>query len=153
MSRVLAQSAVNATLTGTTNETVLATIPIPGGTLGLNGTCRVTTLWSFTKSTTLKEQFVRLGGLSGSMLAHRFINGSDANVNSKLKMISDFHNVASASIQKGELEYSNIGYSDANILAGNADTSVSQDLVLSGKLELAADTMILQAYCVEILTT
>jgi hypothetical protein len=152
-SRVIAQSAISATLTGTVNETTLATIPIPAGMIGLNGHCRVTTLWSFTKSTTVKEQFIRLGGLSGSMLAHRFINGSDGNVNSKLKMISDFYNVNSLSVQKGDLEYSNIGYSDANILSGNVDTSVNQDLVLSGKLELGTDTMILQSYCVEILTS
>ena len=44
--RTLAQSAVAASLTGTTTETALATIVIPAGSMGPNGQVEVAALWS-----------------------------------------------------------------------------------------------------------
>src|SRR5213079_2421852 len=51
---VLAQSAVAASVTGTLTETVLATIAIPAGAMGVNGAIRVTALWSYTNSADTK---------------------------------------------------------------------------------------------------
>ena len=43
---ILAQSAVAVSKTGDTNEATLASITIPAGAMGANGSLRLTTVWS-----------------------------------------------------------------------------------------------------------
>src|SRR5882757_8754527 len=48
--RLLQKSGVSVPLTGSTSETVLATIPIPANLLGANGQLRIKAQWSCTSS-------------------------------------------------------------------------------------------------------
>ena len=47
---VLDASGAQASHTGNTTETTLATIAVPGGAMGANGAIRISTLWSFSGS-------------------------------------------------------------------------------------------------------
>src|SRR5688500_18573615 len=66
--RVLAASAVAIAHTGTTDETVLATLTIKAGIMGTNGRLRVTSFWSYPNSANSKTVRQRFSGLSGTQV-------------------------------------------------------------------------------------
>jgi hypothetical protein len=149
-SYVLANSGAQILTPADTTEDVLATIPIPAGAMGPNGFLRINSLWGFTGSTNAKSMRIRLGGISGtvywfstaivsatfvtlSMMAHIFNRGAQ---NSQ---------VATGTITGG-ISVGNVGLPPT----GTIDTSVSQDLVITGQKASAGEVLALDAYSVEI---
>src|SRR5687767_4986995 len=65
---LLAASPAAIAHTGTTDETVVATVVIPGGLMGTNGRLRVTSLWTWPNSANSKTVRVRFSGLSGTQV-------------------------------------------------------------------------------------
>ena len=59
--RVLAQSAVASSITGTLTKTALATVHVPAGAIGPNGRLRVSTQWTTTANTNSKTLTFELG--------------------------------------------------------------------------------------------
>lgn len=59
--RVLAQSAVASSITGTLTKTALATVYVPAGAIGPNGRLRVSTQWTTTANTNSKTLTFELG--------------------------------------------------------------------------------------------
>jgi hypothetical protein len=141
---LLAASAVAASVTGTTNETALATVTIPAGAMGLNGGVEIRTVWSVTNSANSKTPRIRLGGTSGTQFM--------AAVFTTTATISDIRSIRnrnSASSQVGSIgasAASSIGSSTVAVVTGSVDTSAAQDLVISGTLANSGETITLEMY-------
>lgn len=144
---ILASSAVQLSHTGNTNETTLATITIPAGTMGANDMIEVTTLWSFTNNANVKTPRVRLGGVSGTAF---YGPGPASNV-----QIYSQIRIRNRGVQNSQLGYSASAQTSYSASAGALVTSAidmgsAQDLVFSGQLANSADTISLESYDVSI---
>jgi hypothetical protein len=147
--QVLAHSAVAVSHTGDTSETALATVVVPGGTMGPNGILRVTSLWSFTNDADDKTLRLRFGaGLSGT----QFLNIALPSLASfrDQRQIAN-RNAADSQVGMSSLVLGGWGQSANAPVTAAIDTTQSRDLVLSGQLESGADTVTLEAYLVEVL--
>lgn len=137
---ILANKAVPASVTGTVAETALATITIPGGLMGPNGSIRVTPIFSITNNANNKSLGIKLGGQS--------IFAIGLTTNSAYQAIATARNRGS---QSAQLSTSGGGYAAVFTANTNVDTSVDQVLTINGTLANAADTITLEGYTVEVL--
>lgn len=142
---VLAQSAVAAALTGSTAETVLATISLPAGAMGANGVLRVTSLWSYTNSANVKTLRGRLGGLAGTQFLSQ---AATTTVSARLQFQVQNRNAANS--QVGGALNASFGVSGQVAITSAINTAVAQDIVLTGQLASAGETITLEAYLVEL---
>lgn len=144
--KVLAQSGVAVSHTGNTNETVLATVAMPGGTLGANGVLRITTLWTVTNSADNKTFRVRLGGVSGAQVlsvgvttvATAIIQRTVWNRNSEASQVSWAAGTANSFLIAGAANFTSM-----------VNTANAQDIVISGQLATGTDTVTLEGYLIE----
>jgi hypothetical protein len=141
---VQAQSAVAASVTGTLTETVLATIAIPAGAMGVNGVIRVTTVWTVTNSADSKVLKTVLGGA----VFNNF--GVTTTVS-----VHNYCEVRNRGVVNSQVAYQQNGTGTAS--SGNAllavDTSVAQNLTITGTIgaNAGSNTITLEGYTVEIL--
>lgn len=148
--RILARSAVPASVTGTLTETTLATVTIPGGTIGANGRLRITTLWTFTGSTNAKVLRVRLGGINGtSFLGHS--QATAANVVARAQIEIANRNSESSQVGYTGGNVTTWGASTAAVTTGTRNTAADQDLLFTGTLTNTGETITLEYYIVELL--
>lgn len=142
---VLARSAVAVPHTGDTDETVLATVTIPAGAMGLNGIIVFNALFSNNNSGNNKISRVRFSGISGTVyssttqttsLSNRHVSGRIANRNA-------------ANSQVGHSNSTNFVAAVA-AATSTADTTAATTLVFTGQLANAADTITLESYSVEL---
>lgn len=145
---VLAQSAVAVPVTGTTAETVMATIPIPAGAMGPNGAIRVTTVYSVgANNANNKFADVRFGGTGGTLYWAANLANSLSQRNQLV-----IQNRNSQSSQVGGVAFGALGTPQATGVTTSAvDTSAAVDLVISGANANAGDTITLESYIVEVL--
>lgn len=138
----LAQSAVAVPLTGTTSKTTLATIAIPAGSIGPNGTVHVTVLFSMTNSANNKSFTVELDGTTfyGITLANQ----------SALQAISIIRNRNSEAAQAG-FTNSTGGIGAASLVTATVNTAVAKNLTITGTLANSGETITLEGYTVEIM--
>ena len=148
-SGIFAQSATPASVTGTTVETALATISIPGGTVAQHGRVRVKTLWSMTSSTNGKTPRVRIGGLAGTELA----NGNVTTAVGFEALGADFMNAGGGNIIYFQDWLAGGNVSGIGGTGGTTarDMSLTQNLVISGQLGVPGETLTLLGYSIEIL--
>lgn len=146
--RILAQSSAIASLTGSTSETVLATIPIPGGIIGLNGRLRVRALMSHVSSANSKALRVRLGGLTGQSFGA--VTVTTTTVTNGEWIISNRNSLSSQFAVSFGNRSIDLLQSVLTTVGGTIDTSVAQDLVLTGQLGSAAETITLEMHEVEL---
>ena len=145
---VLAASAVAASITGTTSETVLATVSIPAGAIGPNGILRVTSQWSYTNSANNKILRLRLGGLSGST----FFDVTQTTTAVYVDLGRLIHNVNSNAAQKSRgASVTGAGSTGTAHITRTVDTTVALDLVFTGQLANTGETVTLESYVVELL--
>jgi hypothetical protein len=145
--RILAQSAVGATLSGSTAETALASVSIPAGAMGANGFIRVTSQWSNNNNGNNKTGRIRFGGLSGT-LYFIFTNSTQITYLDVPRTIS---NVNAENAQKGRgTQATGAGGSGNAIVTSTLDTSAAVELVFTGQLANAADSLVLESYVVEL---
>lgn len=145
----IGQSGAPSSVTGTTNETVLATVTIPAGAMGPNGVIRVTTISTNTALTgTNKTLRYRLGGISGTLFCS---SGNTTNTASSLQRM--IWNRNSESSQVGFISTSTGSYVTGTGALGTAtvNTAVEQNFVITGLLADATETITLESYLVEIL--
>jgi len=142
---ILAQSAVAASVTGTLTETVLATIPIPAGAMGVNGMLRVTALWSYTNSANTKTARYRLSGQSLGFVAVTTSSSSktQAEIANRGALNSQVSGVGAL-----VLPFTN---SASAVQTFAIDMSVSQNITLTGLLTNVGETITLESYTVELL--
>jgi len=147
--RLLSASAVPLLLTGTTAETALAEIQIPGGALGPHGIVRLTSSWSWTANANNKTLRTRLGGLAGTIL-----RSTVQTTNLMIFEIVMFGNQGAANSQKVFQPLSTVtpfNVSSAAQPTAAIDTSLTQSLVISGQLANAGDSVTLEAYLLELI--
>ena len=143
--RFLAQSGKSVTCPADTTEDVLATVVIPGGTVGNFGSLRVWTLWSMTNNVNVKTGRVRLNGIAGTIFA--------AHVLTSFLTFSGLTRI----YQRG-VASSQVGHDPALITGGSAvavatatiDMSVDVPLVITGQKATGGDSLVLEAYGVEV---
>ncbi len=146
--RIIAHSAVAAALTGTTAETVLASIAIPAGAMGPNGVLRVTAQWTYTSSANNKTLRTRLGGgLSGTLF-----DAIVPTTNAFQRRQCDIQNRNAQNVQFAppSAYVAGFGTSTGAPLTGAVDTSAGQTLALTGQLASAGETITLESYLVEL---
>lgn len=144
---VFASSSVAVSHTGNTNETTLATIPIPAGYIGINGLVRVATLWSHPGgSGNNKIVRGRLGGLAGTLFFSA-TNTTNLSVNDVERTIGNRNSAASQVVRQPS---SGLGNSGAAVLTMTVNTALAQDLVFTAQLASAGESITLEQYIVEI---
>lgn len=144
---ILAQSAVPSSVTGTTVATSLASIPIPAGTLGKNGSLRVRLRWTVTNSANPKTLTSKIGGVS-------VLSFSTTTTTSWLDEF-DITNRNSMTSQLGRPAASNAVFGTSSIVNStfSIDFSQAQSLNITGTLANAAESITLEMYRVEILNS
>lgn len=141
--RVLAQSGAPSSVTGTTTTTALATIPVPGNALGTAGALRVTAYGSVTNNSNAKSFSVSLGGVT-------FVTGATSS-SAGFNFQTVLRNQNNSKAQTVFPSLNSYGATSTAAPSYSIDTTQQQNLVISGTLANAADTLTLQGYTVEIL--
>lgn len=143
---VLAKSGAASSVTGTTAETILATVAIPANAIGPNGVVRVTSLWKYPNSANTKTLKVQLGAVN-------FVNVTPTTTNS-FQAVTTIWNRNAANSQVGPSSSAAtdgaMGTEGSNPTLGAVDTSVAQNLTFKATLANAGETITLEAYLVEI---
>jgi len=145
--RPVGQSSVAASVTGTTSETTLATIPIAAGAMGNNGRLRITALWTVPNNANNKTARARLG-VSGPQVITATVT-----TQASLLVSRDVgnRNSASAQVCYGAGQTGSIGPSTTAVSTFTVNTAAAFDVCLTATLGNSADTMTLESYSVEIL--
>lgn len=144
---VLGSSGVAVPLTGSTNETQLALVNVAAGALGINGSLRITTLWSVNNDADAKTGRIRLGGIAGTQIMA--LNMASTATYQLMHIVRN-RGAANSQVFQVVTAASNFTSSSGVVGTASVDTAVSQDLVISGQLASAADTITLEAYTVEL---
>lgn len=142
----------NLSHTGDLVETVLATIPIPAGTLGINGRIWAHTMWGRTNggtpaNATLQIRFGAAGSGTGGTAC--ITNGSNVLGTGTMssRLLLDIMNFGSASSQ-----YIYPGSSYGGIvqtwITSSVDTASASEIALTGQLGNAGDTITLIGYSI-----
>lgn len=144
ISYIIEQSAVPATLTGTTTETTLATVAIPA--MGQNDSVRVTALFTFTSSTNLKTMF---GKLNNATFAQNSTSTSGHTAARVQWQVTNRNNTA---LQLGTPFGMGFTAGAAVTPLNTAvETSGANTMLIRGQLALGTETMTLEGYTVELL--
>lgn len=148
---VIAQSAAAVALTGTLVETVLASVTIPGGTIGANGRVRISHAWSNNNNGNSKTRSIRFGtsvGITGTQ--YTSVSPTTQICHYNEHMISNRNSEAS---QIGNVPVSATGGPGAfNSAAVVSTVNTANDSVIcfTGLLTSAGDTITLEHYLVEV---
>lgn len=145
-SYVIGKSAVAVSVTGTTNETTLATITIPAGAIGPNGQVEMWIVYSTTNNANAKTPRIKLGAtayyapaITTATTVQAFVRIANRN---------------SASSQVGMAASSPVGVGMAvgsAITTSAINTATAQDITITGQLGVGTDTMTLESYSVRII--
>jgi hypothetical protein len=142
------QSGETATVGATTNETALATITLPGGTLGANGALLIETFWTLNSSVDNKTLRIRLGGIAGTA----FLQAVLTTAGTTYRDLRTIWNANAPNAQKGvplgTATAGGIGFTGGAETTGTIDTAADKTLVISGEKQTAGDTLSLRAYTV-----
>lgn len=143
-----ASAATGMSVTGSTNETALATISIPAGAMGANGILRVTLLVTGTNNANTKTIRIRLGGISGSQF---FAASIASTLTTRSQIQIQNRNSQASQVAHANATLNSFQSTSGGVFTASVDTSAAQDLVISGQLGTGTDTLTLESYLVEIL--
>jgi hypothetical protein len=147
-SRVVATTG-QASVTGTTAETNLASLKIPANSMGKNGVVEVVALWSYTNSANVKSLFHRLGvspGIGGTTVVGTI--GSTATATAQSMVIVRNNNAANAQVAWTASLNPFSSSTTANTTAA-VDTSQDTYINITGQLAVGTETITLvHAYAV-----
>ena len=138
---VLAQSAVAASVTGTLTETVLASITVPGGIVGSNGSLRITPIWTVGNNANGKTGAVKFGGVAHA--THALANGASA---------GSMFTIRNRGVLNSQITYAGAP-GTVNTVSNTTtaiNTAVDQILQITGTLTNTGDTLTLEGYTVEL---
>lgn len=140
---LLAQSGVPVSVTGTTLETTLASVTIPGGLIGPSGYVQALSIWQFTNNANNKSPRARLGGV----IVWSTTGASSAGG----RYLADFFN---AGANGAQVTWNNgaspFGQGSAAIISTALDTEADQNLTLTAQLGSAGDVATLLGYSVKV---
>lgn len=143
MTLLAASAATGMSHTGTADETALATVSIPANAMGINGGLLIYSAWSWTNSANDKIARIRFGGIAGtqywSNTATTTVSGADMrrirNRNSASSQVGGAANTAALVVASGSA-----------IVTSSVNTAAAVDLVFSGQLESAGESVTLENY-------
>ena len=149
-----ASAATGMAVTGTTNETTLATVNIPAGLIGNNGILIITAYWTITTSGNNKTVRVRLGA-AGAGLSGTAYTAIVQTTNTAFKTQCQIVNRNSQSAQFGDGGNGSGGWAPAasTWVTSSVATSSASQLVLTGQCANSGDTITLESYLVELVRT
>lgn len=135
----LGGSGAASAVTGVTTAATLASIIIPGGSLGPNGVLELTTLWSMTSNANVKTPRVALGGQQ-----LQTSTGFASNAQSQLLLRVYAKNSNNQQLAHG---FTNpYGVAAPSLVSTTLDMSVDQPLVITGQLATSTDVLTLEAW-------
>jgi hypothetical protein len=135
--------------TGSTGETVLVTVPIPGGAMGTKGALRITTLWSAgANNANAKNGRVRFNNTSGDIILTCGLTSLLAGSVQRTVWNQGAEN--SQAFFVGATANSYTTSTTANSTSA-IDTSADFSLVFTAALANGTDTLTLTSYLVELL--
>jgi hypothetical protein len=141
------KAGVGTSLTGTTTETTLATIPVPANGLGPNGIIRLTVNFSHTNNANSKTLRARFSGPAGTV----YLSAAAAS-QIRTHTIVYIYNLNSTNSQSGGANAGNtsgLGQSTTPQITSTVDTTVDTSIVITGELGDSADTITLVSYVFE----
>jgi hypothetical protein len=148
---VLAQSGVQVTNTGSTTENTLATITIPAGAMGANGSIRLITVWSRGALTIANNIQVRArySGAASTVFGTYTMSTVQFSVKGQI----DFCNRNSASSQIGGPVGATGGWSTTTtaVVTAAVDTTAATTILLTCQNTDAADVGALEFYRCELM--
>jgi len=132
--------------TGDTNPATFYTIAIPGGTIGANGSLRITVSFGYTGTAGAKTPTIAFGGTTF------YSTASPSGSTLSAHIITTISNRNNTSIQIGG-STNQAGYTSTNnaFVPGAIDTTISQNLVISGQLANAGDSIAVERYLIEVI--
>jgi hypothetical protein len=140
----LAQSGVASSVTGTTAETTLASVTIPGGMMGVNGVLRVTFLTNNTNNVNSKTFRLKIGGVT----VMPYTYGGSAQAQQMFILRNRGAQNVQTFLNSNAVVF---GTTTATTVNTNFDMSVDQVLSITGQLAVGTDSMTLESYTVEVL--
>jgi len=142
--RVIYHSAVAVPLTGSTSETLMATIPVAAGEMGPNGFVEIDVLWSCTNNANGKTIRARLA-TSGSGLTGTLVDsGTPTSVAAQRRLILvSNRNSASSQVSGSTGQAGGTGSISAPSTAA-IDTSAASEIGITGQLTNSGDTLTLE---------
>lgn len=150
---LLAASAVALPHTGTTSETVLATVPVPSGIMGANGILRVTMLWGFDTSANNKIGRMRFGASGAGTSGTAYFSTGNQTTNLAYRAQNQIENRGAANSQVGHHSAtSGFAVVNANIVTSAIDTTAGAEIAFTAALASGGDAMRLESYLVEIMS-
>ena len=144
--RVLGASGVAATGAADTNENILATITVPGGSLGPNGSLRIVTLWGVNNNVNVKTGRVRFSGIGGTVYGSIALASQVQGV-----LQTKISNRGSLASQVGGDAAVSFGVSTNALVTSSVDTSADTTVVITGQKATGGDTFRLDSYLVELM--
>lgn len=143
---VLACDGAPASVTGTTAETVLASVTLPGGLMGPRGHLRLSSFWSETNNANTKTIRARLGGILGATILN---DGRSATTGRSA--VNHCMNRGDQASQWHWLFLSLGANGGGAGIATAIDTSVDQLIVFTGQLAVGTDSLALNGFVVEVI--
>lgn len=146
--QMLAMTGASNSVTGTVNETTLATYTVPANTVGANDALLIIPIWTYTNSANNKIMKIYLGGLSGTLYLNTTFTTS-----ALFQHIIMIRAANATNSQKGfnNGSQSGIGSSTGSIATSARDMTVAQDIVFTGTLANTGETIALQGYMIALL--
>lgn len=145
---LIANSGVAASHTGDTNETALATVSIPAQALGPNGAIKITALFSLTNNANSKLLKIRLGGIGGTQF---YAPNVPNNASLMMQRIIQNRNSQASQVTFANATANTFTTTTGANSTGAVSTNSAQDLVITGQLTNAADSITLEMYQVEVI--
>lgn len=137
-------ATANGAYTQSTSEVALATISVPGGAMGANGSVRCSGLWSMASNANAKTARVKFAGTI-------YYAASPASSLSLAQIVHVRNRSVSAQVGPATNMTGGIGSSNANPVQSSADTTLAQVVTATGQLAVATDYLILDGFTVELM--
>jgi hypothetical protein len=144
------QGYPNTALTGTTSETIQASIRIPANTLGATGAIRVTANWTMTNNANAKNLFIRLGASGNTSTGSMWISAPTTSAGYQTIIMIRAAGAANAqsSFPAGA---GGVGGSSGALSTAAVDTTADSFVNINGQLAVGTDTLTLVGYSVEVM--
>lgn len=149
---VLGQSAVAAPRNsvngaGDAVAQTMATITIPAGAMGRNGSVRITSVWSYTNSANAKTIATKFGGTSYAVVS------PTTTADNRIQTQIFNRNATNSQIGNHFQNQGGWGSSASALVTSAIDTTAAVNITLTCNWAgaVAAETITLEAYCVEIM--
>jgi hypothetical protein len=144
--RNVASSGVQSGVTGTTDETTLATFTLPAGSMGANGWLRLRTQTSQTNNTNNKTFKVYMGG---EEVTNSTAGYTDSSSTSRVSQVWN-RGAENSQVSDAKASINDPSETAAPLNTFSVDTSADVTILITGRVANASDELNLEAYSLEV---